>query len=93
MSSYKKRKGKGFLNIYIILFSIVLFGLGYYVLNHISTMEKPFLGNTFHIVLGCTLMAISVLLFVIAVKKQFFPKKRKRTNHVFLENQKNNSES
>jgi len=93
MSSYKKRREKKYLNILIILFSIVLFGIGYYVLNHISTMEKPLLGNTFHIVLGCTLMAISVLLFIIKVKIQFFPKKRKRTNHVFLENQKSNSKS
>ncbi|MFC6876846.1 hypothetical protein [Flavobacterium myungsuense] len=51
-------------------------------------MENPFLGNTFHIILGCILMAVSTLIIVITVKKEFFPKKRKRTNHVFLDDQK-----
>ena len=88
MSSSKYRKIKRNLNIIIILICIVFFILGYYLLNHVSVMENPFLGNTFHIILGCILMALSTLIIVITVKKEFFPKKRKRTNHVFLYDQK-----
>ncbi|MFD0778776.1 hypothetical protein ACFQZF_10055 [Flavobacterium myungsuense] len=88
MSSFKSRKIKSNLNIKIILICIVFFILGYYLLNHVSVMENPFLGNTFHIILGCILMAVSTLIIVITVKKEFFPKKRKRTNHVFLDDQK-----
>ena len=88
MSSSKSRKVKSILNIKIILSCIAFFILGYYLLNHVSVMENPFLGNTFHIILGCILMAISILIIGITVKKEFFPKKRKRTNHVFLDDQK-----
>lgn len=88
MSSSKNRKIKRTLNIKIILICIVFFILGHYLLNHVSVMENPFLGNTFHIILGCVLMAVSTLIIVITVKKEFFPKKRKRTNHVFLDDQK-----
>lgn len=88
MSSSKSRKIKSKLNIKIMLICIVFFILGYYLLNHVSVLEKPFLGNTFHIILGCVLMAVSSLIFVITIKKEFFPKKRKRTSHVFLDDQK-----
>ena len=88
MSSSKNRKTKRIQNIKIILICIVFFILGYYLLNHVSAQEEPFLGNTFHILLGCILMAISILIIGITVKKEFFPKKRKRTNHVFLDDQK-----
>lgn len=48
-------------------------------------MEKPPLGATFNIIIGCTLMAVSGLVGVITIKKQYFPKKKKRTKHVFLD--------
>ena len=89
MSGSKNRKTKRIQNIKIILVCIVFFILGYYLLNHVSAQEKPFLGNTFHILTGCILMAVSLLIIVITVKKEFFPKKRKRTNYVFLDDQKN----
>lgn len=88
MSSSKSRKTKRNLNIKIVFSCFISFGLGYYLLNHVSTLEKPFLGNTFHIISGCILMAIATLVFAYVVKKEFFPKKRKRTNQVFLNNQK-----
>jgi hypothetical protein len=72
---------------------LAVFGFGYYILNHVSRMEKPFLGNTFHIIFGCTLMAISSLLFAYITKKQFFPKKRKRTKQIFLEDITKNKDS
>lgn len=93
MSIRKSRIERKNRNLKTLAICIVVFGLGYYILNYISRMEKPFLGNTFHILLGCILMAISGLLLVITIKKQFFPKKRKRTNHVFLEDQQKKSES
>ena len=77
----------------ILILCILVFGLGYFILNHISRLEDPFLGNTFHILLGCILMAVSGLFFIITFKQQFFPKKRKRTNHVFLEDQQKKSKS
>jgi Zn-dependent membrane protease YugP len=88
MSSSKSRKVKSIFNIKIILICIAFFILGYYLLNHVSVMEKPFLGNTFHIILGCVLMSVSILVFVITIKKEFFPKKRKKTSHIFLDDQK-----
>lgn len=93
MSSYKTRKEKRNLNLKIMALCLFFFGLGYYLLNYISRMEKPFLGNTFHILFGCILMAISGLLFVITAKKQFFPKRRRKTNHVFLEDLHKKSKS
>jgi hypothetical protein len=47
-------------------------------------MEKPPLGATFNIVLGCSIMATTTLVFVYTIKKQYFSKKRKRTKHIFL---------
>ena len=93
MSSSKSKIERKNKNLKILAICIVVFGVGYFILNYISSMENPFLGNTFHILFGCTLMAVSGLIFIITFKKQFFPKKRKRTNHVFLEDQQKKSES
>lgn len=68
---------------------IVVFGIGYYALNHISTRERPFLGNTLYIIGGCAFMAISALVLAIKLKKYFFPKKRKSSRHTFLDKDKN----
>ena len=93
MSSSKTRREKRSRNLKIMAICVVAFGLGYYILNYISRMEKPFLGNTFHIVFGCVLMAVSSLVFGYITKKQFFPKKRKRTKQVFLEDVKKNMDT
>lgn len=90
MSSYKSRKEKRNHNFRIMAICIFFFGLGYYELNYISAQEKPFLGNTFHILLGCVMMAISGIFFFISFKEIFFPEKRKKSNPVFLENQQKN---
>ena len=42
-----------------IVFCILLFAFGYFVLNYISTMENPPLGNTIYILIGSTLTIIS----------------------------------
>ncbi len=90
MSSYKSRKEKRNHNFKVIVISIFLFGLGYYILNYISAQENPFLGNTFHIILGCIMMAVSGIFFFLSIKELFFSKKRKKSNFVFLEKQQKN---
>ena len=79
-----------------ILLSAIVFGVGYYFLNYIATMEEPPLGHTIHILIGTTLMAISGLGVVLIVKYLYDQRrKRKRKEHkrrkhkiVFLKNQK-----
>ncbi|MBL0013501.1 MAG: hypothetical protein IPP30_06980 [Flavobacterium sp.] len=81
----RARKARKNRNNVIIVVSIVSFLIGYYLLNYVASMEKPPMGATFNIVLGCSIMAITTMVFVFTVKKQYFPKKRKRTKHVFLD--------
>ncbi|MBK8600807.1 MAG: hypothetical protein IPN80_09920 [Flavobacterium sp.] len=81
----RTRKARKKRNNITILVCIIAFLIGYYLLNYVAAMEKPPLGATFNIVLGCTIMAITTIVFVYTVKKQYFPKKRKRTKHVFLD--------
>lgn len=86
----RERRNKNFKMIFVC---IIFFSIGFYMLNDISKMEKPPLGNTFHIIMGCALMSISLLFFSITIKKQFFPKKRKRTKQIFLEDITKNKDS
>ncbi len=69
----------------IILVCLAAFSLGYYILNYVAALEKPPIGATFNIVLGCTIIAVSLLILIYTIKRQYFPKKRKRTRHVFLD--------
>lgn len=71
-----------------IALCIFLFAFGYFfVLNYISTMEDPPMGNTIYILIGTTLSIISVLgIFVILRflynhKKKKEKKERKRKKH------------
>ena len=84
LSIERTRRARKKRNNTIILVSVMSFFIGYYILNYVAAMEKPPLGATFNIVLGCSIMATTTLVFVFTVKKQYFPKKRKRTKHVFL---------
>ena len=88
MSIQKKRKEKKKRSYKILLACVIFFGIGYYILNYVSKLEKPPGGMTFNVIVGCILMAISSLIFILTIKKQYFTKKRKRTNHVFLENKR-----
>ena len=81
----KNRKKK---NNQIIFFSFISFCVGYYILDYIAAMEKPPLGVTFNILLGCIIMSVAAIIMVYKIRRQYFPKKRKRSNHVFLEDQK-----
>ena len=79
-------------------FCIFIFGLGYFVLEHISTMEDPPLGNTIYILIGSTFIFTSILGFVVILKYLYDYKKkkerrnRKRGNHklFYLKDSKRN---
>jgi len=82
MSTRRERKRKKLL---LILVSCFVFGLGYYMLNEISTWHEVPLGITFHVILGCTLMAVSGIFVIYTIKNVFFTKRSKRTKHIYLE--------
>ena len=81
MSSRKERKKKKLL---LILVSCLVFGLGYYILNEISTWYEVPLGITFHVILGCTLMAVSGIYVIYTINNVFFTKRSKRSKHIYL---------
>ncbi len=70
-----------------IILCIVVFILGYYILNHISTMEDPPLGNTIYILIGSALTFLSILGIILILKYMYDNKKkaerreRKRKKH------------
>lgn len=78
----------------IIAVCIVVFGIGYYILEFISTRERPPLGTTFHVILGCLLMCVSLIVLALELKAVFFPKKRKKkgSRPVFLDSDKTRKE-
>lgn len=82
MTSRRERRRK---KILLILLSCFVFGIGYYFLNEISTWFEVPLGVTFHVIFGCTLMAISGIYIGYTLKQLFFTKRRKRTKRVYLE--------
>lgn len=81
----RTRRARRKRNLITMLVSFVTFFVGYYLLNFVAALEKPPLGDTFNIVLGCSIMAVTALVLVLTIKKQYFPKKRKRTKHIFLD--------
>jgi len=86
MSSRKERKKKKLL---LILVSCFVFGIGYYFLNEVSTWFEVPLGVTFHVILGCSLMAISGIYIGYTINQLYFTKKRKRTKRVYLDDNSN----
>lgn len=90
MSSRKERKKKKLL---LIIVSCFVFGIGYYILNEVSTWYEVPLGITFHVILGCTLMASSGIYVVYTIKKVFFTKRSKRTRHIYLDDNLKNPKS
>lgn len=82
MSSRKERKKK---KLILILISCFVFGIGYYILNEVSRWYEVPLGITFHVILGCTLMAGSGIYVIYTIKKVFFTKRIKRTKHIYLD--------
>ncbi len=90
MSSRKERKKKKLL---LIIISCFVFGIEYYILNEVSTWYEVPLGVTFHVILGCTLMAVSGIYVVYTIKKVFFTKRSKRTRHTYLDDNLKNTKS
>ena len=82
MSTRKQRRRK---KIILVLVSCFVFGIGYYFLNEVSTWFEVPLGITFHVIFGCTLMAISGIYIGYTLKQLFFTKKRKRTKRIYLD--------
>jgi len=82
MSTRRERKKKKLLLVFI---SCIVFGIGYYLLNVVSKIYEVPLGLTFHVVFGCTLMAISGIYIGYTIKQLYFTKKRKRTKRVYLD--------
>lgn len=85
-----------------IIFCILLFAFGYFfILNYVSTLERPPLGNTLYILLGSTFSIVSVLGIVLIIKylydykKRKLRKERKRKKHqlFYLKNMKKSSRS
>lgn len=61
-----------------IIACAILFAFGYFfVLNYVSTLEDPPLGNTIYILVGSTISIVSVLGIVLILKYLYDHKKRK----------------
>lgn len=61
-----------------IICCAILFAFGYFfVLNYVSTMEDPPLGNTVYIMLGSTISIVSILGIIVIFKYLYDHKKRK----------------
>lgn len=86
MSSRRERKKKKILLIFI---SCIVFGIGYIFLNVVSRIFEVPLGITFHVIFGCTLMAISGVYIGYTIKQLYFTKRRKITKRVYLDDNSN----
>lgn len=93
----KTQKQRGYIGIGVC---IVVFILGYYILNYISVKEKLPLGNTIYILIGATLIAASIIgvCLIIAYLRKIERKlqRRRSSKIVFLKDinkipKKNNS--
>jgi len=82
MSSRRERRKNKFILIFI---SCIVFGIGYIFLNVVSGIFEVPLGITFHVIFGCTLMAISGIYIGYTLKQLFFTKRRKRTKRIYLD--------
>lgn len=87
------RKEKKIKSVLLILLSLVVFGLGYYILEEVSTWFDIPLGNTFYVILGCSLMAMSGVFIFYTIKETFFKKKKKRIKQVFLKDDSKENKS
>lgn len=81
-SSRKERKKK---KLFLVFVSFFVFGIGFYILDEISTWYNIPLGNSFYVILGCTLMAVSGIYIVYTIKQLYFSKKRTRTKRIYLD--------
>lgn len=82
-SARREKKKK---NLVLVLLSLIVFAIGFYVLEVISRGFDLYLGNTFYVILGCSLMAISVVFIIYTISETLFKKRKKKTRikQVFL---------
>jgi glucose uptake protein GlcU len=80
-------------NLVLVLLSLVVFWVGYYVLEVISRGFDLYLGNTFYVILGCSLMAIPGVFIIYIIKETYFIKKKKRVKQVFLKDDSKENKS
>jgi hypothetical protein len=85
MSSSRERRKRKKRKLILIFVSCIVFGIGFYFLNVVSGIFEVPLGVTFHVVFGCTLMAVSGLYIGYTLKQLFFTKHKKRTARIYLE--------
>lgn len=74
----------------LILCVVAFFG-GELMLNKIAPMEHPPMGSTFHIIVGCALMTLSLLSVFLLIKHLIHlnkKEKKRRRNHVPFLNEK-----
>jgi uncharacterized membrane protein YidH (DUF202 family) len=65
--------------------SILVLGIGYFMVENLSKRETPPLGMTFNIIVGFLLIFIAVIVLAVTLKTYFFPKKKKKKSRpVFL---------
>jgi hypothetical protein len=81
MSSRKVRKKN---RLWFVFANIILFGIGFYILDEISTWYEIPLGSDFYVILGCTVMASSGVYIIYSIKKIYFTKGKKKSNPTFL---------
>jgi hypothetical protein len=92
-SSIRRKKKKK--SLLYVLVSLVVFGIGYYILEVISKGFDLYLGNTFYVILGCSLMAISGVFIIYTISETFFKKRKKKTRikQVFLKDDSKENKS
>ena len=87
---FKEERAKSYKGIAIC---VVLFVLGYILLEWVSVKEDPILGNTFHIVAGYLFMAVALLVIGLICRRLYRLRKREKRRKsgspvVFLNNKK-----
>lgn len=90
MSSRTEKKKR---NLLLVLVSLVVFAIGYYILDVVSRIYEIPLGNTFYVILGCSLMASSGVFIVYTIKETYFKKKKKRIKQIFLKDDSKENKS
>lgn len=86
-TSEKRRKKKTH-----IIICIIIFIIGYYLLEFVSKVfEIPF-GNIPYVLIGCIMMGSSAVYAGYLVRVLYFSKKKKRTKHFYLKDEKDDVE-
>lgn len=69
-------------------FCVIIFLMGYYVLEYISTMVNPPLGDTIYILVGSTFIFTSIVVFILILRYLYNYKMKKEKRHRKRKNHK-----